>query len=181
MKKTFYIILILLLFNCKSVADWKSAPVLNNSTVEMAKTYVREQTYYNQLIEERNSLDIKDNLSVYELNKVLEIEKSIALSARKVVSSWFDFNLELKQDIGFDKAYSGHYYFRTGLDAIDYSNGMSSTKEVKTLNDKLSLERINHLVGLCRLAVGELVAFNETLLTPEKYKKEIKYLYKSMD
>lgn len=181
MNKFIYIFLLCLIFSCKSVDNWEIEPVLNYSTVSRAEVYVSDQSKYIELFEKRNTFDIKKNLSIEQLDELLKIEKQIALSARKVVSSWFDFNLELRQDIGFKEAYKGHYFFRKALDALDYSDKMKKTTNSETLKDSIVFQKINYLEGLCRLSIGEIAAFNSTLLNPDIYQKELKKLYQSMD
>lgn len=181
MKKIIYLFLITTLIGCRSVDDWGSEPVLNESTINRALIYVSDQTDYINLVDKRNSLEIINNLTIEQLDELLKIEKYIALSSQKVVSSWFEFNLELKQDPGFKAAIKGHYYFRKSIEALNYSEKMRKITNPKTIKDNKSYEKINAIESLCRLSIGEIVAYNHTLLEPVVYYKELKKLYNSMD
>lgn len=181
MRKIIFIILIINLVGCKSVDNWHSEPVLSATTINLAIKYVNDQKEYLELIEQRNSLEIQNNLSIKQLDELLIIEKYIALSARKVVSSWFDFNLGLKQDPSYHIAFKGHYYFRKSIEALEYSQKMRKVTNIETMKDNICFEEIKNIEGLCRLSIGELVANNTTSSDSDSYYKRLKKLYKSMD
>lgn len=181
MKKIIYIILLSIIFSCRSVDNWGHEPILLDLTISHAKEYVVDQTRYIELIKSRNTLDIKNNLSIEQLDELLVIEKEITLASRKVANSWFDFFLQLRQDPGYTLAYRGHYYFRKGVEALGYSDRMKRIKNKNILKDNKSLREISLLEGKCRLAIGEIVAHNLIFLETDVYYKKIKQLYRSLD
>lgn len=181
MKKFNYVFIFLIIFSCKSVDDWSQEPVLSQNSVVFAQSYVEEQKKYLQLIENRHQLNLIENLNDEELNEYLLLEKQIAFSSQKVANNWFDFFLELRQDKRYKEAYKGHYYFRKGIEALGYSD--MKRREIKdpTLTESRSYEEILILEGQCRLAIGEIVAYNSTLIDTAEIYRKIKKLYKAID
>lgn len=181
MKKSVLLCIVILFWGCRSVDDWNQEPVLLEATVIQAGEYVQEQEKYLNLIRTRNDLSIIDNLTIEQLDESLLIEKEIAIASQRLANSWFDFYLQLRQDPGFKKAVSGHYYFRKGIQALDHSEKMkqkkgdSSLKESKLYNDIILLE------GECRLAIGQIAAYNTTMLNTERIFSDLKKMYKIMD
>lgn len=181
MKKIIILFSVLVFISCNSVDDWKQEPVLSSMTIEQAHNYVVIQESYIELIRTKSEIDIKDNLSIKELDSLLLIDKKIALLSKKLANSWFDFNLQLRQDPGFNRAYKGHYYFRKAIDALNYSD--KSRKKPRDISIKESKNYIDVLLleGECRLAVGQIVAYNSTKLDTAQLFKRLKRSYKSMD
>lgn len=178
--KIIFVLLILTLFSCKTVNDWEVEPVLSFNSVELAKKYVYEQRHYLELNENRLELDIKDDLNDDELDNYLLLEKKIAFASQKVANSWFDFYLELRQDKGYQAALKGHYYFRKGIEALGYSDKKSREISSPTLKESKTYEEILLLESKCRLAVGEIVAYNTTTTDTNKLYSEIKKLYRNI-
>lgn len=181
MRKFKFVIILLIIFSCKSVDNWSEEPVLSSYSVELANSYVKEQKKYLVLVENRHQLNLIEELNDEELNNFLLLEKQIAFSSQKVANNWFDFFLELRQDKGYKAAYKGHYYFRKGIEALGYSD--KKRREIKdpTLTESRSYEEILLLEGQCRLAIGEIVAYNSTLIDTEEIYRKIKKLYKSIN
>lgn len=174
-------LLIVVLFGCKSVDNWSENQVLSQNVVELAKDYVVVQESYLDLIRQRNGVDVKDNLSLNELDRLLLIEKKIAMSSKKLLNSWFDFNLILRQDPGFKKAYNGHFYFRKAIDALEYSKRNRDKPRDISIKESQYYNRVLLLEGECRLAIGQLVAYNSTDIDTNNLFKDLKKIYRTMD
>ncbi|OQY40360.1 MAG: hypothetical protein B6229_02040 [Spirochaetaceae bacterium 4572_7] len=181
MKKIIIACLSILIISCQSVADWREEAVLLPKTVESARVYIEEQYNYLSLIESRNNMDVKDNLTTSELDNFLDLEKKIAQSSQKVLNSWFNFFLDLHQDPGYSSAYKGHYFFRQGLLALAYVDDNRRNNSLYSVSDSKQYKEILLLEGDCRLAVGEIVAFNNSVINTKDIFKKIKKIYKSMD
>ncbi len=181
MKKYILSMSFLIFFSCKSVDNWYEEPVLNPQTAMQAEIYLDQQENYINLVDSRVSTDIKDNLSIEELDDQLKIEKKIAISSQRVLNTWFDFYLLLRQDPGFNEAYKGHYYFRKGIEALGYGDKMRRSRTDNTLKDSIYYKQISLIENQCRLAVGEIVAYNDTFLETDILFKKLKKIYKSMD
>lgn len=181
MKKYILVLFLILVFSCKSVDNWQEEPVLDVNTTIQAYNYLIQQQDYITLLKSRVSTDIKNNLTIKELDDQLKIEKDIALSSQKVLNSWFDFYLVLRQDIGFNDAYSGHYYFRKGIDALGYGDKMRRSRTDSTLKDSKYYNQISLIESKCRMAIGEIVAYNNTPIETDVLFKELKKLYRSID
>lgn len=181
MKKYILSVTLLIFLSCKSVDNWYEEPVLNPNTATQAEKYLMYQQNYVSLIHSRIYTDIKNDLSIEELDEQLKIEKEIALSSQRVLNTWFNFYLLLRQDSGFNKAYKGHYYFRKGIDALGYGDRMRRSRIDNTLKDSLYYDQISIIENQCRMAIGEIVAYNETLVETDLLFKKLKEIYKSMD
>lgn len=181
MKKSLIIFIALLFISCKSVDDWNEEPVLLEETVIQAAEYVEEQEKYLELIRTRNDLDVVDNLTIEQLDQSLLLEKKIAIASQRLANSWFDFYLQLRQDPGFKKAVSGHFYFRKGIQALDHSEKMKKEMGDNSLKESKLYNSIMLLEGECRLAVGQIAAFNSTVFNTEKLFSDLKKMYKVMD
>lgn len=179
-KKIIIFILFLSFIGCRTVDDWAVEPVLSANSVKLATYYVNEQKKYLELIENRLELDIKENLDDNELDHYLLLEKKIAFSSQKVANSWFDFYLELRQDKGFQKAIKGHFYFKKGIEALNFSEKKSRDMKTPTLEENKTYEQILFLESQCRLAIGEIVAFNDTEYNTNKLYSKIKKLYRNI-
>lgn len=179
MKKTIQLLIfITLIFSCKSVDNWQDVPVLEIRTVEQAQIYIVQQKNYLKLMEERADIQVKDSMD--DLDNLLKIEKEIALSSQRVLNTWFDFYLILRQDPGYYSAYRGHYYFRKGIDALAYSNKIYSLDSNLSLKESLLNNQILLLEGRCRLAIGEIVGYNSTDINTEEIYGELKKIYRSI-
>ncbi len=181
MKKMILIISILTIFSCNTVEDWREQPVLSNLTKDEASKYVIIQESYIELIRTKSEIDVKDNLSINELDKLLLIDKKIALSSKKLANSWFDFNLQLRQDPGFNRAYKGHYYFRKGIDALSYSEQSKKKSRDISIKESKNYTKVLLLEGECRLAIGQIVAYNISDLDTAVLYRDLKKCYRSMD
>ncbi len=181
MKKGFVVCIILLLFNCKSVDNWSEEPVLLVDTVKLAAEYVFEQTTFLDLYKTRSKLDIRENLSLDQLDELLLLEKKLVLKSQSVSNSWFDFYLQLRQDPGYTDAFKGHYYFRKGIEALEFSGKIIREDRDNTLKDSKLFDEIILLEGECRLAIGEIVSKNSSYIDTEVLYKELKQIYKTMD
>ncbi|MGL1891729.1 MAG: hypothetical protein OCD02_08880 [Spirochaetaceae bacterium] len=180
MKKS-YVVILLLIFSCKSVDNWEEKPVLLQNTVKEASTYVTEQKAYIELVQSRLNMDVKENLSIEQLDHLLAVEKDITLSSQRVMNSWFDFYLKLREDPGFSEALNGHYYLKKAITALNFSEQMKLKNQNKTLRESKLYDEINLLEEECRLSIGEIVAYNNTQLDPEFYYKQLKKIYKQID
>lgn len=181
MKKIIIFILFIIMISCKSVENWNESPVLSISTSTKAEEYVVQQQDYLNLIKLKSTTDVNDGLTIEELNIRLIYDKKIALSSQRVLNSWFDFYIILRQDPGFNRAYKGHFYFRKAIEALGYSDKMNRSEANNTLKESKNFEKIKIIEGKCRLAIGEIVAYNSTLIETDKLYKELKVLYKSMN
>lgn len=180
MKKFVIFFILIVCFSCKSVDNWQENPVLSTDTTNQANKYVEQQLRYFSLLEVRN-IDIKDDLTIEELDEQLKIEKEIILSSQRVLNSWFDFFLVLRQDSGYNKAYKGHYYFRKAIEALGYGDKIRRSNIDSSLKESKYFDQVLYIEGKCRLAIGEIVAYNGTTIATDKLLKELKLLYKSMD
>lgn len=179
-KKIIIVLFVISIYNCKTVDDWDVLPVLSKNSVEFAEKYVNEQRRYLELVDNRLELDIKDDLNDEELNNYLLLEKKIAFASQKVANSWFDFYLELRQDKGYQAALKGHYYFRKGIEALSFSDKKSRKVSSPTLKESKTFDEILLLETKCRLAVGEIVAYNTTTADTNKLYSQIKKLYRNI-
>lgn len=179
--KKILLLLPLLLFSCKSVDNWDETPVLSQATVEQAIEYISQQESYLELIRTRNEIDVKDNLPIAELDKLLLIEKRIALSSKKLANSWFDFHLQLRQDPGFKRAYSGYPPFKKGIDALKFSEKSRNRSRDISIKESKYYNKVLLLEGECRLAIGQIVAYNRSDLDTKKIYKALKNTYRAMD
>ncbi len=171
---------IILSISCKSVEDWGENPVLHQDTVNLGKIYVEYQREYLDLLETRNSYNVQENLTIEQLDDYLITEKKIVLASQKVLNSWFDFYLKLRQDPGFKQAFNGHYYFRKGIEILNYSEKMKKLKADSRAKDAKLIAEIDDKESLSRQAVGEIVAYNFTYTDTEILYSELKKLYNSI-
>ncbi len=180
MRKIFIISCILSLLGCRSVEDWAEVPVLSVETIRQATDFIVEQEKYLEAVKRRNLLDIKENLSIEQLDQSLLLEKEIALISQRLANSWFDFYLQLRRDPGYKNALSGHYYFRKGVEALGYSDKMKRRKDGNTLKESKLYSEIILLEEECRLAIGQIVAFNNSDFDTDKLYNKLKKIYRIM-
>lgn len=176
--KILIIFILFFLFNCRSVENWDKSPVFTYETIESGRIYLDNLSNYNNSLSQRKKIESTEDVSIEELNEQYELEKRISIESQLLASSWFNFYLDLRQDIGFNQAYKGHYYFRKAIDTLIYSEKRRSNIENSTVSDSKRIEGIKNLENLTREAIAQLVVYNSSNHNTSKYYSEIRKLYK---